>query len=510
MEIQKKEVSVNIPVADFEASVIVDSDAIVNDSKPDLLKILYIDPVVSITRADVLNGKMMVYGHVTYKVLYQPDELGCVNSITTGADFSHMEENPAFSEGMYPQVNAEVEHLESEIINSRKIKIRSVIALEGSVQKNENVMLPLDVAGDNLQAKHTTFGGYSRLLNKRDIITVSDLLSLPAGKPNMGSVLKHDAALRNKDVKIIAGKVIIKGDIKLCTLYTPEGQNTVEFCHHNMPFTEILDAEGVTEEQLCHVKTEIEDCDFSLATDSDGDIRNINASVRIGVKISADSPISENVVTDAYSLTDNLDISYTPITIKNPVRTSEFDHAVNCVVRPNFGKPIQAVYNMNANPVITSMTTEDGKMSVEGYLDLSCLCITADENCPIATHDEEVPFKIEWADPGCQSNMEPSAEIEVNHINYELGNAGAIDARIVLACNTQLYENGKINIVDELKSTGVAEGKYPSIVLYFVQKDDTLWDIAKRYHTKSEYIEELNGPDCNPPKCGSQLIIPRG
>ncbi len=510
MDIQKKEVFVGMPVANFNASAIVDSDAIVNDSKPDLLKILHIDPSVKVSRAEVMNGKMMIGGHITYKVLYQPESADGVCSIYTGADFSHMEENPDFAEGMYPQIIADVEHIEPELINSRKIKIKSVVSMDIDVQKTAPVMLPLEIDGDNLQIKRGTFGGYSRLLNKRDIITVSDSLTLPAGKPNIGTMLKSDVSLCNKDVKVIAGKVIIKGELAVCTLYVAEGTTSVDFCIHTMPFTEILDAEGVTDEHLCRVKTEIEECDFSLATDSDGDIRIINSNVRIGVKITADQPISENVVTDVYSLTDKLDIGYTTLNLKNPVLTSDFDHTINCSMRPSVGAPVQAVYNMTVKPNVTALTAQDGKACAEGYLDIECFCITGDEKCPIATHAEEVPFRIEATNEGCRSGMDLSSDIEVNMVNFDLGASGEVSARIVLSCHTQLSESGKINIVDSVQSAGAIDRKTPSIVLYFVQKGDTLWDIAKRYHTKTEYIEELNGDSLSPLKCGSQLLIPRG
>ncbi len=510
MDIQKKQVSVNMPVADFNASAIVDSDAIVSDSKPDLLKILHIDASVKVSRAEVLSGKMMIGGHVTYKVLYQPENADGICCINTGADFSHMEENPDFSEGMYCNVNAEVEHLEPELINSRKLKIKSVVGMEICVESDMPVMLPLEISGDNLQTKHCHFGGYSRQLTMRDIITVSDSLSLPSGTPNIGSLLRSDVSLCNKDVKVIAGKIIIKGDLKVCNMYTPEDSANVHCCRHSMPFTEILDAEGISEEHLCHVKTEIEESDFSLATDSDGDVRIINANVRIGVKICADMPISENVITDVYSLTDNLDIKYSTLNMKNPVFTSEFDHTLNCSVRPDVGMTVQSVYNMTAKPVVTGVTAHAGKSEIDGYLDIICLCIINDKACPIAVHTEEIPFKIEAAAEMCTPDMVPTAELETNLVNFDLGISGGIDVRIVMSCRLQLSECGKVTMVESIESGGIADSKSPSIVLYFVQKDDTLWDIAKRYHTKTEYIEELNGDNCKNLKAGNQLLIPRG
>ena len=507
MDIQKKQVSANMPVAHFDTSVIVDSDAIVSDSKPDLLKIIQIDPSVRVTKVDLLNGKMMIGGQVSYKILYQPENAEGICSMTAAADFSHMEENSAFTEGMFADVNADTEHVEWELINSRKIKIKSVISLDANVSCSSSVGLPLEISEDNIQVKYEEFGGYQKLLNKRDIITVSDSLSLPSGKPNIGTLLKSDVALCSKDVKIISGKVIIKGDLALNNLYIPEGTNSVDFCSHNVPFTEILDAEGISENDLCTVKTEIEDCDFSLATDSDGDVRVINSNIRIGVKISADTPISERVITDVYSLTDNLEINTTPVNFKKTLASSSFGHTVKCSVRPG---NISSVYNVVAKPSVTCCVASENSVTLEGYIDLCALCITHGEVCPVKLHNEEIPFKIETDMPGCHSMAEVSADIEISDINHILDSSGEVGLRITLSCNAIATEKGTIDIIDNIESTGPTDSRTPSITLYFVQKNDTLWDIAKRYHTKSEYIEELNGDAISPLKCGSQILIPRG
>ena len=48
----------------------------------------------------------------------------------------------------------------------------------------------------------------------------------------------------------------------------------------------------------------------------------------------------------------------------------------------------------------------------------------------------------------------------------------------------------------------------PGMVGYVVQEKETLWDIAKRYHTKTNYIEDLNNLDGEPSE-GKQLLIPK-
>lgn len=510
MDIQKKELSVNMPVATANSSVIVDSDAIVNDSKPDLLKIVHIDPSVRLTKTEVLNGKMMISGRVCYKVLYQPENMSGVSSLYWSADFSHMEENPDFEEGMICSVSADVEHMEPELINSRKIKIKSVINIESDVKKSTSVMLPLSISGDNLQTKECDFNTVSSFLQKRDIITLNESLALPAGKPNIGSLLKSDAILCNKDVKVISGKVIIKGEVVICNLYIPETGEGIDYCSHLIPFTEILDADGLSEDHICNVKTEIGESDFSLATDSDGDVRIINTNVRLGIRISADRTINEKAVCDVYSMTDDLSISYNTLNLQSLISSSDFDHVVKSSVRPKNATSLLSVYNTTAKPTVTSATASDGTVCIEGFIDATSLCICSDENHPVTVHSEEIPFKIDVAVDGCTKDMQVLADAEVNNITYNLGVSGEIDLRIVLSCHTKVYENYKMEIIDHAESMGAREIDCPSIVLYFVQKGDTLWDIAKRYHTKTEYILELNGSDCSELKCGSQLLIPRG
>ena len=47
----------------------------------------------------------------------------------------------------------------------------------------------------------------------------------------------------------------------------------------------------------------------------------------------------------------------------------------------------------------------------------------------------------------------------------------------------------------------------PGITGYVVQKDESLWDIAKRYHTTEEELMRTNGIQAGPLAPGQKLVI---
>jgi LysM repeat protein len=82
--------------------------------------------------------------------------------------------------------------------------------------------------------------------------------------------------------------------------------------------------------------------------------------------------------------------------------------------------------------------------------------------------------------------------VETNHISYNLNAAGEIELRVVLMGCASSHKTTETEMIETVTEKNVSEEKTPSIVLYFVQKNDTLWDIAKRYHTSPMSIAAQN------------------
>ena len=171
--------------------------------------------------------------------------------------------------------------------------------------------------------------------------------------------------------------------------------------------------------------------------------------------------------------------------------------------------PIQHVYNVVAKPYVNGISAENGMINIEGIIDTYILYISPRDDSPVYSFKEEVPFNLTVDATSVDADNIIKVKTETNHVSYNLNAAGEIELRIVLKNNITAFKTSGADIINSVEEQETDDCDMPSIILYFVQNNDTLWDIAKRYHTKAAYIEELNelgGKLCP----GQQILIPKG
>ncbi len=510
MEMKKNKIFVNGFATEANASVMTECETIVPDTKPDLLKVLQLDADAKITSFDVSDGKISMNGTVDYKVLYVPESAKGICSLETTAGFSHTEEINGVTADMYCELTPDVEHIEFNLINSRKLAIKSVIGAHCSVMAKIPLELPTEICGEDVETRQKNICALCRVVNKNCEIQMDEQLIIAPGKPAIDVMLKNDVSVRNKDIKIIAGKVVAKGEIVICTLYLPAGSETVMSVEHSLPFTEILDAEGILEENFNNIDFKILKSSFKPSADSDGDIRMIDCNIKLGVHITSDEKLQCNAITDAYSTAGNLIVKSSYFELEEMTESLETTSTIKENIIPAEGiPPILHIYNVVAKPYITGVSAEGGTICAEGVIDTYILYISPKDDSPVYSFKEEVPFSLNIESGKVDADNIIKVKTETNHISYNLNAAGEIELRIVLTNHITAYKTTGVDIISSVEEKETADTETPSIVLYFVQNNDTLWDIAKRYHTKASYIEELNelGGVLRP---GQQILIPKG
>ena len=85
--------------------------------------------------------------------------------------------------------------------------------------------------------------------------------------------------------------------------------------------------------------------------------------------------------------------------------------------------------------------------------------------------------------------------------------------RISLRLNVNVIKNQQTDVITDVEvneDLPIDKSSQPGIVIYFAEESDTLWDIAKRYHTTTAEIAQVNKIDEDEQlKNRQQLLIPK-
>jgi len=137
IELKKDSIKINQLVHEDFSQTLVEGDIIVPDVKPDILRILQVDGTAVINNKDVQQDKVIINGTVNFKILYAPDisdtsdlSEAPVKSISASSNFVHQIELKDSRPNMSAQVESDIEHIEFNVLNGRKLNVKAVVNLD--------------------------------------------------------------------------------------------------------------------------------------------------------------------------------------------------------------------------------------------------------------------------------------------------------------------------------------------------------------------------------------------
>ena len=153
---------------------------------------------------------------------------------------------------------------------------------------------------------------------------------------------------------------------------------------------------------------------------------------------------------------------------------------------------IKEIYNISGHPTIIDSRIIDDELVVEGILSLHGIYLDSDTD-EINTLREEIPYKYYL--PMEEKVIDPLIDISLDLESIKSNMSkdifvieGAIKHKI------KINRNRLLSVINSLEETGeiIDKKNRPSITIYIVQRNDILWDIAKRYNTTIEEILQAN------------------
>jgi LysM repeat protein len=180
----------------------------------------------------------------------------------------------------------------------------------------------------------------------------------------------------------------------------------------------------------------------------------------------------------------------------------------NIEIGQDIPRPASIVMSMGKVCVTDRKLVED-KVVVEGLLNVEVLYRTNDSEKSAYVVKDEIPFTTSVDLPGSKIDMQCIAKVSLENVEAAI-EANTIGVKALVEVYARVnYMTNKEFLVNVIPKEGEKPSKKASITIYVVQNGDTLWKIAKRYHTTVDALVHMNElENLEGVKAGHKLIIP--
>ena len=496
-----------LPESEQEQSI--ELDYVLPDYYPDFFRLLACTAEASVTAEPPAEGIVAYTLHVRLHVLYCGEQTEAVQALTQQLDYQGQMNLPAdAADTAQPQVllTAETAYLNCRAVSQRRIDLRGAVRIRGICIAEQPREILSGAEGMHLQTRAEPVSFVSALRRTEKRFTLSEDMRLADTQPALLSVLRAQTALTVSETRIVAGKLVIKGEAEISLLYASE--TGAETHSAVFPFSQIAEQDGLSDSMPCIVTARAESVTLTPESENNGDIRLLHADLQIVLHCEAAELQTAALLTDLYSTVYPAEaIAETVPLLTAPVPVSEHFRQKQTLSQPD--AVITKVYAAWSEPesVRTSPAAENAAGTViSGTLHSFVLAADA-ENHPLMLEDR-APFTWEIA-ASAPSGMLPP--LTVQSCSYTLTGSDSVTLQTDLQISGQMMQQTARTLLTDVQvdpETRLPVTEQCALRLYFGQPSESLWDIAKRCRTAESAIREENNVPADRLTEAQMLLIP--
>lgn len=486
-----------------ETQALVEAECYLNPSKPKIEKILWTDAQVEILSTKVIRDRLVISGVVKFKTVYKGEETESIFTLDANEDFKEEIEILGITEDMSATVKTNVEYVEEEIIDERKLSLKALINIQGRVEEINNLEIIKGVEEkEDLQTLKETVKYKEVLGRETSYAIVKEVFELGPEKPYIEEILKLSIKAYENESTVVDGRIIVSGTANARIIYY--GENQIATVEQDIPFSNFIDLAEAVENAQADIMLEVVEGNFEVLENEDGEYKVLDLEVKLRISGSAYIENEKSLIVDAYSTREKIKIETKEVNLVENIKSLTHRESI---YKDLTDYKVKEIYDLTGYPIILDTKVVEEGVNIEGILSIHAIYL--DESGDINTLREEVPYKFYLPVDNINHNSHIELDLDLESIKANpYKDTYSIEA--IVRHKINVNRNRLLKVINEMDETGelIDKRNRPSITIYIVQRDDSLWDIAKRYNTTIDEIlsanENINPNNIMP---GEKIII---
>lgn len=491
----------------------IEEDLLVPDTEPDMDVILNASGnagAVSFSMEESMGGNDSavtsrdgtVRGEISLEVLYQAASVaGDVRSnklilLKNQMPFKK-EWREDFSVLAEMVVSARIKNIECRIINERKyrVKIRmDIIATE--IISHERKMFE-DIQGEELEFLRETANILNVAFTKNKESEINENLPINNDRIKPLKVLKCSFTVAENHRQLTSEKLVLNETIWVRILYMAEIASQGNLSSQPMLFqgkidnSQFIPLDGSNSITACRISYDSSAIDAKVNDDANG----FTIEGQLKTRVDFFDMIERNMVVDFYNKNEDMACDNKEEIVCCGFETKIVEQTVRetITIQPESMEPERIIYE-DASVVEYDITQGDRRAEVKGKIQLEILYVTDGNLFSLAKKICDFSTIIDM--PENDSRYMTNSLVFVREINADVVNQSQINVMVQLQIEMDICREGTIKLItNPCIIRDEDSGKNYPIILYIVKKDDTIWDIAKRYRVSMDHIMQINKVD---------------
>ncbi len=506
IKILKTQVCANTVIGKQSVEHPVDVDFTIPDYCGEIERILKCTFIPRINSKSISGQNVVIDGHVTVRLIY-------CNSENKIYSFEHL---VPFTKGIEikgvddkTKIKAEVKcsYCNCRAVTERKVDVHGAVEIKIIAKSEKKNEVLCDVDSDDVQI----LKGTASMLNSKGYcekaLIIDEEIEIGQGQPEIVSLIRSSGAPCITDMKIINGKVLLRGEMQICVLYCGSDNKPV-IMRSGVPFSQVLDIDDANENCKCSAEVEVVYFEVKPKTTPSGQVRLLAVSTKLMVTGECFCQDDVPVILDAYSVCGEMEAKYSEVEFEKI--SSNYNENLICSAQNEIvGGSIGSIVDVWCEVGNVNTHFSDDALNISGVVKAFMLLYDINGNAFFS--EKPIDFNYSLGLQNLSDEVYTNPQIEVVNCTYTLMGENTVEIRVELKITGGIFEVGKMPMVTDLVRSESKEERHENtaaMVVYYADAGERIWDVARKYNSSVDEIISINELTADVLPFEKALIIP--
>ncbi len=505
INVDKSKLSCCRVLREAKAEQSVDCDITLPDYCSDIKSVLCCSVEPGVTGVDITGNRVTAMGNAVIRLVYvgENDKIACFEQNYPLSKYVEMSSLPQEAAVL---VCAKTSYVNCRAVSPRRVDVHGCITVIFTAVCCEESQIVTSASGNSLQLKQEPFKSCCAVGCASKLFEMSDTAEIREQGAKIKSVMHAAATPTVTETKCVSNKILIKGDL-LVTMALCGDEGQIIRQEHSLPISRIVELEGLQDNSICDVRVDTSALDVKLLADDSGNMSKLDIAAVIKITVYAYKELACAFVLDAYSTAGKVDLTQNTV-LQESLAANLNENFLLSSSLDFSASPAASVLDFWCNDLTCVSGCNDKALEISGAVTL-CVLFEDSEGKPCLTkHRLDYRHTKDFADFDGQLCYEPMVKITGAAVS---GSGEQLNARIQFNAQGCVFAQKKVLAVTDMlvDETAPKAEQAPAITVYFADKGEKLWDIAKKFNTAVSAISRRNNLNADEPGENTMLIIPR-